>query len=49
MVTCVRLLLDGCAETLEALRLYPSDPYSEAFFFFLAGWDASELTCVGNS
>ena len=33
MVTFVRLLLDGSAETLEALRLYPSDPYSEAFFF----------------
>lgn len=31
MVNCVRLLLDGCAETLEALRLYPSDPYSETY------------------
>jgi len=30
MVKCVRLLLDRCAETLEALRLYPSDPYSGA-------------------
>ena len=33
MVTCVQLLLDGCAETLELLRLYPSDPYSEPVFF----------------
>ena len=32
MVTCVQLLLDACAETLEAMRLYPSDPYSEAAF-----------------
>jgi len=32
MVTCVRLLLDGCGKTLETLRLYPSDPYSETFF-----------------
>ena len=32
MVTCVELLLDGCAETLEVMRLYPSNPYSEAFF-----------------
>jgi len=29
MVNCVRLLLDACAETLEALRLYPTDPYGE--------------------
>ena len=28
-VKCVRLLLDACAESLERLRLYPSDPYSE--------------------
>ena len=31
-VKFVRLLLDACAETLERLRLYPSDPYSEDFF-----------------
>jgi hypothetical protein len=30
-VTCVRLLLDACAETLETLRVYPTDPYSEDF------------------
>jgi len=28
-VKCVRLLLDACTETLETLRLYPSDPYGE--------------------
>ena len=31
-VECVRLLLDACAETLETLRLYPTDPYGEQFF-----------------
>jgi hypothetical protein len=31
MVNCVRLLLDACAETLETLRLYPTDPYGEEF------------------
>jgi hypothetical protein len=30
-VKCVRLLLDACAETLETLRLYPTDPYGEGF------------------
>ena len=30
-VRCVRLLLDACAETLETLKLYPSDPYGEEF------------------
>jgi len=30
-VTCVRLLLGECAETLETLRLYPTDPYGEGF------------------
>ena len=30
-VKCVRLLLDTCAETLETLRLYPTDPYGEDF------------------
>ena len=30
-VNCVRLLLDACAETLEALKLYPTDPYGEEF------------------
>ena len=28
-VKCVRLLLGACTETLETLRLYPSDPYGE--------------------
>ena len=28
-VKCAQLLLNACAETLEKLRLYPSDPYSE--------------------
>ena len=28
-VKCVRLLLSACTETLETLRLYPSDPYGE--------------------
>lgn len=28
-VRCVRLLLDTCAETLETLRFYPTDPYGE--------------------
>jgi hypothetical protein len=28
-VKCVKLLLDACAETLETLRLYPTDPYGE--------------------
>jgi hypothetical protein len=28
-VTCVPLLLDACAESLETLRLYPTDPYGE--------------------
>jgi hypothetical protein len=31
-VKFVWLLLDACAETLERLRLYPSDPHSEDFF-----------------
>lgn len=30
-VKCVKLLLDACAETLETLRLYPTDPYGEDF------------------
>ena len=30
-VQCVRLLLDACTETLETLRLYPTDPYGEEF------------------
>lgn len=30
-VKCVRLLLSACAETLETLRLYPTDPYGEHF------------------
>ena len=31
-VECVRLLLDACAETLETLRLHPTDMYGEDFF-----------------
>ncbi|KAF9786186.1 hypothetical protein BJ322DRAFT_773678 [Thelephora terrestris] len=31
-VKCLPLLLEKCAETLETLRLYPTDPYGEAFF-----------------
>ena len=31
-VKCVRLLLGACAETLETLRLYPTDPYGEDLF-----------------
>ena len=30
-VKCVRLLLGACADTLEGLRLYPTDPYGESF------------------
>jgi hypothetical protein len=30
-VECVRLLLEACAETLETLRLYPTDIYREEF------------------
>jgi len=30
-VKCVRLLLDACTDTLETLRLYPTDPYGEEF------------------
>ena len=30
-VKCVGFLLGECAETLETLRLYPSDPYGEEF------------------
>ena len=28
-VKCVRLLLGACADTLEWLRPYPTDPYGE--------------------
>ena len=31
-VNCVRLLLDECADTLETLRLYPTEPYGEKIF-----------------
>ena len=31
-VKCVRLLLGACTETLEVLRLYPTDPYGKGFF-----------------
>jgi len=30
-VKCTRFLLDACAETLETLRLYPTDVYGEEF------------------
>ena len=30
-VKCVRLVLGACANTLEGLRLYPTDPYGEEF------------------
>ena len=30
-VKSVRLLLDACAETLETLKLYPTEPYGEEF------------------
>ena len=30
-VECVQLLLNACAETLETLRLYPTDEYGEEF------------------
>ena len=30
-VACTRLLLDACSETLETLRLYPSEQYGEEF------------------
>ena len=30
-VRCVRLLLDACVESLETLRLYPTDQYGEEF------------------
>jgi len=30
-VNCVRLLLDACTETLETLRLYPTDSYGGEF------------------
>ena len=32
MVKCMRLLLGACADTLEGLRLYPTDPYGEELF-----------------
>jgi hypothetical protein len=31
-VKCLPLLLEQCAETLETLRLYPTDPYGELCF-----------------
>ena len=31
-VKCVPLLLGACADTLEGLRLYPTDPYGEESF-----------------
>ena len=32
-VKCLPLLLEKCAETLESLRLYPTDPYGDVLFF----------------
>jgi hypothetical protein len=32
-VKCLPLLLEKCAETLETLRLYPTDPYGGVVFF----------------
>jgi hypothetical protein len=32
-VKCLPLLLEKCAETLETLRLYPTDPYGGIVFF----------------
>jgi hypothetical protein len=32
-VKCLPLLLELCAETLETLRLYPTDPYGGVVFF----------------
>jgi hypothetical protein len=40
-VECVRLLLGACAETLETLKLYPTDPYGE---YFLSRTEGNELT-----
>ena len=40
-VKCVRLVLGACANTLEGLRLYPTDPYREEFS---KGVDSSERT-----
>ena len=37
-VDSARLLLDVCAETLETLRLYPTDPYGED----LSEWKVEE-------
>jgi hypothetical protein len=31
-VKCVRLLLDACADTLETLKLYPTDAWRKNFF-----------------
>ena len=31
-VNCVRLLLNACADTLETLRLYPTEPYGKESF-----------------
>ncbi|KAF9780969.1 hypothetical protein BJ322DRAFT_289967 [Thelephora terrestris] len=34
-VKCLPLLLEQCAETLETLRLYPTDPYAKPVFRFI--------------
>ncbi|KAF9780999.1 hypothetical protein BJ322DRAFT_291114 [Thelephora terrestris] len=35
-VKCLPLLLEQCAETLETLRLYPTDPYAKSLCFDLS-------------
>ena len=44
---CVRLLLGACAETLETLRLYPTDSYGEELFKRKA--DENELNAIVHS
>ena len=45
-VKCVRLILDACTETLETLRLYPSDPYGEEFLKRKEETDSNERFVV---
>ena len=40
-VTCVPLLLDACTESLETLRLYPTDPYGEEILEQRKRWTQS--------
>jgi hypothetical protein len=37
-VKCLPLLLKQCAETLDTLRLYPTDPYGQFFFLKERRW-----------